>query len=223
MTTILVVDIGGTTVKFGFTVAEEPQTYVRLFSSDELRIQDPIANLAKMIRVVIDEAQIKPDIIVSTVPGFLDTDEDRVLFAANIPELNDRRLASELATQIGVPVLLERDSVLTLIGENLAGAARGAGTVLGLFFGTGVGAACLHDGHPFRGAAWALEIGHMPFKGEGRRFEDTRPDCLESYVSGRVLQMIADCHAASIENIFILAARNNDLAAILKSLCAIRP
>jgi allose kinase len=217
MTTILVIDIGGTKVKFGFTVAGKPHTYMRLFSTDELRNGNPIASLAGMIDAVMEEAELEPDIVVSTVPGFLDTDEDRVLFAANIPELNHRRLASELGARIGIPVLLERDSVLALIGESLAGAVQGASTVLGLFFGTGVGAAFLEEGRPFRGSGWALEIGHMPFKGEGCRMEGVRPDCLEAYVSGRVLKMIADHHGALIENVFMLAAGNHKLACDLEA------
>ncbi len=182
-------------MKFGFTVAAEPHEYMRLFSSSKLRNQDPVASLAEMISIMIEEAALAPDIVVSTVPGFLDIDEDRILFAANIPELNSRQLASELGAKIGIPVLLERDSVLALIGECLAGSAQSTDNVLGLFFGTGVGAAFLQDGRPFRGAGWALEIGHIPFKGEGHQCEGVRSDCLESYISGRALQMIADRHA----------------------------
>ncbi len=143
MTTILVVDIGGTTVKVGFSIGGQPHDDVRLFSSDALRGQDPVAALAEMIRGVITDTERTPDIVVSTVPGFLDTDADRVLCAANIPRLTDRRLASELGARLGVPVVLERDAVLALIGERVAGACRGADAVLGLFFGTGVGAAFL--------------------------------------------------------------------------------
>ncbi len=212
MTTILVVDIGGTTVKVGFSIGGQPHDDVRLFSSDALRGQDPVAALAEMIRGVVTDTERTPDIVVSTVPGFLDTDADRVLCAANIPRLTDRRLASELGARLGVPVVLERDAVLALIGERVAGAGRGADAVLGLFFGTGVGAAFLQDGRPFRGAGWALEIGHMPFRSQGRRVDSTRADCLEAYVSGRVLQMIADDHAVPIDGVFTAAPANEELS-----------
>ncbi|MEY4749624.1 MAG: hypothetical protein RIQ60_1838 [Pseudomonadota bacterium] len=201
--TLLVIDVGGTSVKFAASVDARPQDYVRQFSSVALREADPVQALASMTRQVLAESGLQPEVIVSTVPGFLDVDEDRVLFAGNILALNGRRLASELCALVGLPVVLERDAVLALIGETVAGAARGARRALGLFFGTGVGAAYVEDGRPFRGAGWALEIGHMPFKGAGRQLEGMRKDVLEAYVSGRALQMMADRHGVAIERVFV--------------------
>ncbi|MEJ0002739.1 MAG: ROK family protein [Pararobbsia sp.] len=52
---------------------------------------------------------------------------------------------------LGLPVVLERDSNLALLGESLAGAAKDADSVLGIFFGTGIGGSLIIDGVPFRG------------------------------------------------------------------------
>ena len=209
---ILVIDVGGTSVKFGYALKGEPHSYERLFQTADLRAGDPVERLAFMIRTVIEETGITPDLVVSTVPGFVDSDEDRVLFAGNILSLNGRFLATDLMAQIGIPVVLERDSVLALIGETIAGAGRGARTALGIFFGTGVGAAFVEEGRPFRGAGWALEIGHMPFRGEGRQLEGMRKDALEGYVSGRALQMIADRQGVPIQTVFQARANNPELA-----------
>jgi predicted NBD/HSP70 family sugar kinase len=208
---ILVVDIGGTNVKFGFSLDGVPHSEVRLFPSDALR-RDPVVSLAAMARTFLAETKLVPDTIVSTVPGFVDTDGDRIIFAANLPQLNNLRLASEWAKLMGIPVVLERDAVLSLVGEHLAGAARGADTVLGLFFGTGVGAAFLERGRPFRGAGWALEVGHMPFKGQRAKVDASRSECLEVYVSGRVLQTIANLHHTPIESLFAMRSHNQALA-----------
>jgi allose kinase len=212
MENILVVDIGGTNVKFGFSLDGKPHSEVRLFSTNDLRQKDPIAALAAMAKSVIEDTELVPDLIVSTVPGFIDTDEDRILFAGNIPQLNGRKLASEWTSLVGIPVILERDSVLTLIGESVAGATRGVETVLGLFFGTGVGAAFLENGHPFRGAGWALEVGSMVFRSEREKADTSRSDCLEAYVSGRVLQIIANRHSTPIESLFVTKSHNEKLA-----------
>jgi len=208
----LVADIGGTNVKFGFNLSGQPQLYSRLFPSDVMRAEDPIEHLAAMVRIVVEESGIAPDMLVATVPGFLDRDEDTVLFAGNLLKLNGRKLATELAALIGFPVYLERDSILALMGETVAGAGQGGNAVLGIYFGTGVGAAFIQDGHPFRGAGWALEIGHIPFGREGRQLEGLMTDCLETYVSGRALRVIADTHGTPIETIFTVVSRDPSTA-----------
>lgn len=202
---ILVVDIGGTSVKIGCTTAGIPHHDTRLFPSETLRRFDPISALTEMISDVVKQTGSRPDLIVATVPGFLDVDEDTVLFAANIRTLNGRRLATELSAALHIPVILERDSVLALMGETIAGVGRGGNAVLGIYFGTGVGAAFIMDGRPFRGAGWALEIGNMPFRTEGRTLEGLREDGLETYVSGRALQTIADQYRLPIQNVFDVA------------------
>jgi predicted NBD/HSP70 family sugar kinase len=211
MSTILVVDIGGTSIKIGFVVDGQPQEFIRLFSTTELRT-DPIAALERMISTATTESGLEPAAIVSTVPGFLDAQHHRVLRAVNIPELEGLLLASELAHRIGLPVLLERDSVLALMGEYVAGVCQGAASVLGLFFGTGVGGAFLQQGRPFRGSGWALEIGHMPFSASRRWLHAERGECLEAYASGKALQRIAEHHQVSIEEVFRASAQASELS-----------
>jgi predicted NBD/HSP70 family sugar kinase len=211
MSTILVVDIGGTSIKIGFVVDGQPQDFIRLFSTTELRA-DPIASLVRMISTSVTESGLDPAAIVSTVPGFLDAQQNRVLHAANIPELNGLLLATELEHRISLPVSLERDSVLALMGEYVAGVCQGAGSVLGLFFGTGVGGAFLQQGVPFRGSGWALEIGHMPFSASRRWLHAERGECLEAYVSGKALQRIAEHHQVPIEDVFKVSAQASELS-----------
>jgi allose kinase len=212
MSTLLVADIGGTTVKIGLVVDSVPQEYVRLFPSSELRTTEAAMQLAHMIATVIAESQLKPDRIVATVPGFLDRTAQHVLFAANLPQLNGCALASELTRATDIPVTLERDAVLSLMGEYAAGACAGSPSVLGIFFGTGVGASYLEDGHAFRGSGWALELGHMPYRGEHRWLGEDRPECLEGYVSGKVLEQIAYEHGVHIGQVFSAASDNTPLA-----------
>jgi allose kinase len=165
-----------------------------------------------MIAIAIDEAKFQPGTIVSTVPGFLDRAAKSVLFAANIPELNGCALVDELKGETGIPVILERDSVLALMGEYAAGGCRGAESVLGFFFGTGIGASYLENGRAFRGSGWALEIGHMPYNGARRWLGAERAECLEAYVSGKVLERIAEEHGVAISDVFTAAKRKPALA-----------
>lgn len=209
---ILVTDIGGTRTKLGYVVDGRPCDFGKVFPTQALRDGDPILGLAGMVEAAVGESGIRPAHVVATVPGFIDLDFDHVLSAANVPGLNSRALASELGARLGCPVFLERDAILLLSGEVVAGGARGAGDVLGMFFGTGVGTAYLHDGQAFRGGGWALELGLMPFRGDGRTLPGLRTDCLEAYCSGRVLQDIAVRHGLVVGEVFIAAAANPALA-----------
>jgi len=199
---ILVIDIGGTGIKIGYSIEGRPQTFHNIFPTQALRDGDPVTALTAMVETAVAQAGIRPRFIVATVPGFIDTDGDHVLFAGNIPGLNGRALASELSHAVGCAVLLERDAVLLLTGETLAGAAQDREHVLGLFFGTGIGTAFLQNGTPFRGGGWALELGLMPFRGDGRTLKGMRTDCLEAYCSGRVLQDIATRFGVDVGGIF---------------------
>ncbi|BCF93778.1 ROK family protein [Paraburkholderia largidicola] len=209
---ILVIDMGGTNIKFGYSCNGQPLDFRKLFSTDALRTGDPIRALALMVEDVVAETAITPQTIVVAIPGFIDTDGDRILHAANIRSLDGRRLGDELGGRMGCTVLLERDSILALMGETRAGVAQGADHVLGVFFGTGVGAAFMTDGKPFRGSGWALEIGLMPFLAEGPVPEGVRPDCLEAHASGRALQAIAGRHGVPIDSIFLASGHSPLLA-----------
>lgn len=200
---ILVIDLGGTNAKFAAIRGGQHLPDTRQVATAALRAGDPVENLARLIGTVSAELGLDPEAVVSSVPGFLDPDRDLVRFAGNIPELGGRRLASELRARTGLPVILERDAILSLRGEWRAGAGRGVRNLLGLFFGTGVGGAFLQDGVPFRGSGFSLEIGNMPFKGEGRKLSGMRTDCLEAYVSGRVLRDIASRHDVPIGEVFL--------------------
>lgn len=208
---IMVIDIGGTNAKFGYTVGGCPLDYRKLISSNGLKTGDAVSALAQMVQSVVAETGVKPSAVVAAIPGYIDTDLDRVLFAANVAGLEGRPVATELSEQIACPVYLERDSILALMGELRAGAARDCNHVLGIYFGTGIGAAYIQDGKPFRGSGWSLEIGLMPFATEGRKLEGLPEDCLEAYASGRALQEIADRYQTPISSLFQSAGANASL------------
>lgn len=200
---ILVADIGGTSMKLGAVVDGVPQSVGERVSSERLRCDDPLAAMESILRSFAADHGLGFDAVVMTIPGLIDRDFDHVLYAANIPQLNGTAVASGLCDRLGVPVLLERDAVLLLQGERLQGAAQGTDSVLGLFFGTGVGAALIDRGQVFRGAGWALEIGHMPIHGDVEPMAGLKADSLEVYASGRRLNHLAATYGVSVEHLFL--------------------
>ncbi len=210
-TTILVIDIGGTHIKFGYVSEGQPQSFTHFVPTQRLRNANPVACLASETKQAIALHGAVPDIVVCTVPGFLAKDGDLVLHLPNISEMDGHCLKTELAAQLELPVVLERDSNLALLGESLAGAAKGAGAVLGMFFGTGIGASLIVDGKPFRGSGWALELGHAPVYGEPVDYAALKHPSIEDYASGRALQSIAARHQAPIRDVFERGQREESL------------
>lgn len=207
--TIAVAEIGGTSVKVGFADRGAPLEFTRTYPTSELRQGAPVARLAELLRHASGDAGLTIQRVVATVPGFIGRDFDTVIHTANIPELNGIRLATELACELSVPVRLERDVVLQLLGESAAGAARGERDVLAIYFGTGIGAAYLGEGGIFRGGGWALEIGHMPVLEPEGRHEPVRR--VEAYASGVTLVELASAHGMAVKDLFLAARPSTQL------------
>jgi glucokinase len=79
------------------------------------------------------------------------------------PNLGWKRvpLRSELRRLLRVPVFVENDVNVGLVGEHVLGAGRGVKNVVGIFVGTGIGGALVFDGKLYEGSRGrAGEIGH---------------------------------------------------------------
>lgn len=123
------------------------------------------------------------------VPGLLDREREVVRHAVHLP-WRELPLKVRLSERLGLPVFLDNDANLALLGEWEAGAARGAQDVVMLTVGTGIGGALLLDGKLYRGADGAAgELGHMVVETDGPPCGSGCPNhgCLESVASGTAL------------------------------------
>ena len=78
------------------------------------------------------------------------------------PSFRDVPIASELASRLGLPAFLDRDTNVALLGERAFGAARGVADVVYLTVSTGIGGAILAGGVLLHGAdGMAGELGHL--------------------------------------------------------------
>jgi glucokinase len=90
-------------------------------------------------------------------------------------------LADALSKELGTRVELGNDVQVATMAEFRLGAAREVRSLLGLFWGTGVGGGVILDGHAWRGRGGAGEIGHTVIKLDGARCTCGRRGCLEAY------------------------------------------
>ena len=85
-----------------------------------------------------------------------------VHYAPNLPQVRRLDLATSLAAEASLPVVVDNDANAAAWGEVVFGAARGLRHVIVVTLGTGIGGGLVVDGALCRGAhGFAAEIGHI--------------------------------------------------------------
>jgi glucokinase len=153
--------------------------------------------VAREIEASLREAAAKGEVEVGRLdgigvgsPGEVDAAAGTVANAGNLPDWEEAfPLARELAGALGgVRVSLGNDVGVATRAELELGVGRGAGSLLGVFWGTGVGGALVFDGELWRGRGDAGEIGHTIVKLGGARCPCGRRGCLEAYAGRRAME-----------------------------------
>jgi glucokinase len=119
-------------------------------------------------------------------PGAVDDAEGTVAKARNLPDWEESYpLRDRLAEELGVEVRLGNDVQVATDAEFALGAGRPYSSLLGVFWGTGVGGGIVLRKRPWLGRSAAGEIGHMVVRIGGRRCPCGRRGCMEAY-AGRL-------------------------------------
>ncbi len=118
--------------------------------------------------------------------------------ASNLPGWSGTYpLGPALADALGVPVALGNDVQVATDAEARLGAAREHRSMLGVFWGTGVGGGIVLDGKPWVGVGAAGEIGHVCVQmRDGLRCPCGRHGCMEAYAGRSAMEQRArELHA----------------------------
>jgi glucokinase len=97
-------------------------------------------------------------------------------------------LAEALQGDLGTPVRIGNDVQVATEAEFHLGAGREFSTLLGVFWGTGVGGGLIIDGRPWLGRGAAGEIGHMVVKRGGAKCPCGRKGCMEAYAGRSAME-----------------------------------
>jgi glucokinase len=143
-------------------------------------------------------------------PGAIDAHAGTVTSASNLPGWpGTYPLAGVLAEDLGVPVVLGNDVQVATDAEARLGAGRGRSSMLGVFWGTGVGGGIVLDGKPWLGLGAAGEIGHVCVQmHDGLRCPCGRRGCMEAYAGRNALERRArELHHGGAETELFKIAR----------------
>jgi glucokinase len=122
-------------------------------------------------------------------PGDVDEKTGTVSGARNLPDWGGRfELGQALAEALDAPVKVGNDVGVATEAEARLGAGRDYRSLLGVFWGTGVGGGLILDGRHWLGRGGAGEIGHMVVKLGGRRCTCGREGCMEAYAGRAAME-----------------------------------
>ncbi len=144
-------------------------------------------------------------------PGTIDSAGGTVSHADNLPGwLASFPLGPTLERELGTRVVIGNDVAVATNAEFELGAGRPYDSLLGVFWGTGIGGGLILGGRPWRGRGAAGEIGHTVIREGGRRCPCGRRGCLEAYAGRAAMEARARrLHARGAKTkLFELAAEH---------------
>lgn len=183
------IDIGGTKTAFG-AVAPDGRIVARrvIATEPESSFDSGFARIAEEVEKLFVDAGWQPGDINGIgvgCPGPVDYRRGIILSVYTLPGWSNHAFAAPLSERFGLPVRLENDANAALLGEAIAGAARGCKSAVMLTLGTGVGGAVLLDGAIYHGAGGAHpELGHVPVLPDGPECYCGRRGCFEIIAAG---------------------------------------
>lgn len=195
---ILGMDIGGTNCRMGLVNRELEVTDVTVCPSKKIWMaEDAIEALAGVIREYIDG---HPKVTVTALsmgfPSLVDRTRTRLLSSTNFPGLDGVNIVEELERRLGRKVYIEHDAYYLLAYDIADNGLKNTGTMVGMYFGTGLGNALFINGQPYIGKnGAACEIGHMPIPFNTYQCSCGKEGCIEMFSCGKALErMNRECY-----------------------------
>lgn len=172
------VDIGGTSIKTGLfdnrleLVQRCDTVYTASLPSGDAFVEQVLASIETGLSELGGGAADLAGIGIGC-PGPLDIQRGMVIETPNTPILNDFALRDSMSRAAGVPVWLDNDANVFVLGEARRGAGKGYPYVVGVTLGTGFGWGIVLDGSVYHGATGtAAEYGLSVWREEGHTWEE---------------------------------------------------
>lgn len=193
------VDLGGTGSRF---VVRGPQGILAssVLKTSELGAGDLETRLKRLVGTIRDLVP-RGDTLAGVgigATGPVDRATGVIHNVDTLPRFSGTGLVAELERRLKIPVIIDNDAVVAAVAEHRLGAGEGASRMLMVTLGTGIGAAFLVNGEPFRGPnGMHPETGHIPIvSGIGRCYCGA-DGCWEQVASRSALQAMLRQHLPS--------------------------
>ncbi len=180
------IDLGGTKIQ---TVIVDADSNVlgsaRRATPTEGEPPDVAREMAAALRDALEDAKVDAAALRGVgagSPGDIDADAGTVARAGNLPNWEEPfELAETLAGELGTETRLGNDVAVATEAEFRLGAGKPYDSLVGVFWGTGVGGGIILEGRQWLGRGGAGEIGHVVVKEDGAKCPCGRNGCMEAY------------------------------------------
>jgi glucokinase len=192
--TTIGVDVGGTKILVRAIDPSRPEVALAEHRAETPeRVADVVGAVAAGVEVVERQLGERASIVPVGVGLPALVRPDGVLaFATHLPDAAGFDAAGALCDALGRRVLVDNDANCAALAESVAGAGIGAGDMVLVTLGTGIGGGIIAGGHLLRGThGFAGEIGHVEVVHDGRPCPCGRSGCWEQYASGNGLGITA--------------------------------
>jgi glucokinase len=187
------IDLGGTKIQAAIvTVKGEVIGDAKLPTPTKGGPEDVARQMAEALTQAAGAAELASDSLGGIgvgSPGDVDEATGVVSEARNLPGWDGSfELGPWLENALGAPVRLGNDVDVATNAEFELGAGKPYQSLLGVFWGTGVGGGLILDGKRWLGRGAAGEIGHMVVKKGGARCPCGRRGCMEAYAGRAAME-----------------------------------
>jgi len=186
---VLAADVGGTQMRAAL-VDTVGHVVLRRSAPTPAEAHVPGALIDLLRTVAAEDAHGTASHAVVGLPGAVDYDAGRLLWAPHLPESWPRQLSrSALTEQLGLAVHIANDADLAAVGEAFFGAGADSSDVAYITISTGIGAGVVHGRRLLHGRRSLAEVGHTVI--DWRAWREGRPSTLEELGSGSGVARLA--------------------------------
>ena len=216
MKNFVVIDVGGTSVKFYFLAGRENKIRIKREISPTTSLSTPTRFINKLR--AISQKIGKVDGVVIGIPGEYDKHSGKLLTSPNIQRWKGFNLKKAVQENISEILFVENDVNLITMGEIEKGIGKKLKNFILLAIGTGLGGGIVINGEVITGrGGGAGEIGHILIHPNGELCGCGRRGCLEAYASGSGIvksykRLGGEDDAKTAEKIYEMAKEGNPLA-----------
>lgn len=171
------IDIGGMSAKIGVVENNKIKESANFKITPDLSADDIVEGLASICKELVIKYNIGS--IGVGVPGI---NRDGAITTANLP-FENYNLADAMGKILQMPIKVSNDANCAALGEQIAGAGKGAKNMILITLGTGIGAGIIIDGKIYSGRGAGGEVGHICIQTDGKKCNCGRVGCWEKYAS----------------------------------------